>query len=296
MSRVPRLEFDGGLYHLMARGNRRQEIFHDDDDRRRFMGRLCTMIGRTDLELYAFVLMPNHVHLVARRRHTRICHFMRDLLSPYARYINRRYGTIGHLFQGRYRGLVCHDESYLLRLVRYVHFNPLRGGLSRGPAYPWSSFPHYERPQSTPWLNVGPVLSLFGRNAEEALEGFRAFHEGPDVVEPEEIFLQGFKGVLGDEDFITRAYRRAARTRPGARPERKSLNEILAVAVKKSGHRVEPVEVRGPGRRRVAAAVRTAFVDVAVRIHGYSYVEVGGYLSRTPSTLRAMLFRHRKRF
>jgi hypothetical protein len=108
--------------------------------------------------------------------------------------------------------------------------------------------------------------------------------------------MKGFKGVLGDEDFITRAYRRAARTRPGARPERKSLNEILAVAVKKSGHRVEPVEVRGPGRRRVAAAVRTAFVDVAVRIHGYSYVEVGGYLSRTPSTLRAMLFRHRKRF
>ena len=137
MSRVPRLEFDGGLYHLMARGNRRQEIFHDDNDRRRFMGRLCTMIGRTDLELYAFVLMPNHVHLVARRRHTRICHFMRDLLSPYARYINRRFGTIGHLFQGRYRGLVCHDESYLLRLVRYVHFNPLVGAQSWGSAALW---------------------------------------------------------------------------------------------------------------------------------------------------------------
>jgi REP element-mobilizing transposase RayT len=295
MPRAPRLEFDGGLYHLMARGNRRQEIFHDDDDRRRFMGRLSTMIGRTDVELYAFVLMPNHVHLVARRRHTPINRFMRDLLSPYARYVNRRYGASGHLFQGRYRGLVCDDNSYLLRLVRYVHLNPLRGGLCQGVPYPWSSYPLYLQPDSAPWLRVEPVLELFGRTVEEAYEGFRMFHEGPDSMEPSEIFVEGFKGTLGDDGFVARAYRRAARTRPNFGTQRKPLDEILSEALETSGHLVEPVEVRGPGRRRAASAARLAFVDLAVRIYGYSYVEVGGYLRRPPSTLRIMVFRQRRR-
>jgi REP element-mobilizing transposase RayT len=296
MPRPPRLEFDGGLYHLITRGNRRERVFLDDDDRQRFLNRLRTVTTNSDIELYAFAFMTNHLHFVVRRRHMPVSRFMHLLLAPYGRYFNRRHELVGHVFQGRYKALLCQDETYLMRLVRYVHLNPLRSGLSRNVAYPWSSYSMYLDSKRGVWLSKGPVLRLFGHDEREALGAFTRFHESEDSdSEPDEIFIGGRRGVLGDERFVAMAHKRAARSFAPRSTRAPCLDEVLGEVLAETGISVEPIEVRGPSRALPAREVRRALVHRAITRYGYSYVEVAGYLGRSPSGLRVLLHRQDRR-
>jgi len=296
MPRPPRLEFDGGLYHLITRGNRRERVFVDDDDRQRFMDRMRTVTMKSDVELYAFAFMTNHMHFVVRRRHMPVSQYMHLLLAPYGRYFNKRHELVGHVFQGRYKALLCQDETYLMRLLRYVHRNPLRSGLSQGLRYRWSSYEMYLDPRRGLWLSKAPVLRLFGRDARDAKRAFVGFHESDESDhEPEEIFIGGRRGVLGDEEFVAMAHKRAARSFAPLSSRPPSLDEVLAKVLAETGIRVEPIEVRGPSRTLPAREARRAFVHRAVTRYGYSYVEVAGYLGRSPSGLRVLLHRHDRR-
>jgi REP element-mobilizing transposase RayT len=296
MPRPPRLEFDGGLYHLITRGNRRERVFDDDDDRQRFLNRLRTVTTDSDIELYAFAFMTNHVHFVVRRRHMPVSRFMHLLLAPYGRYFNKRHELVGHVFQGRYKALLCQDETYLMRLVRYVHRNPLRSGLSQDLIYRWSSYGWYLDSNRGLWLSKAPVLRLFGRQAPEARRAFIEFHESEDSdSEPEEVFTGGRRGVLGDEKFVAMAYKRAARSFAPRSASPPSLDEILEETLAETGIRVEPVEVRGPSRCLSAREARRLLVHRAVTRYGYSYAEVAGYLGRSPSGLRVLLHRQDRR-
>ncbi|MBI5017160.1 MAG: transposase [Deltaproteobacteria bacterium] len=128
MPRSARLDLPGLLQHVMVRGIERRDIFVDDDDRRAFVGRLGELLGATQTELLAWALLSNHVHLLVRSRTGSLGTFMRRLLTGYAVTFNRRHERSGHLFQNRYKSVVCDEEPYLLELVRYIHLNPLRVG------------------------------------------------------------------------------------------------------------------------------------------------------------------------
>jgi putative transposase len=129
MPRQARLDAPGVLQHIMARGIERREIFKDDTDRKSFLGRFATILEETQSQCYAWALIPNHFHLLLRTGPTSLRQVMRRLMTGYAVTFNLRHRRAGHLFQNRYKSVVCEEDPYLLELIRYIHLNPLRAGL-----------------------------------------------------------------------------------------------------------------------------------------------------------------------
>ena len=126
MPRKARIDAPGALHHIICRGIERRLIFREDFDRRDFVKRLGTILTETQTPCYAWSLMPNHFHLLLRTGSVPIASVMRRLLTGYAGSFNRRYRRHGHLFQNRYKSILCQEDAYLLNLVRYIHLNPLR--------------------------------------------------------------------------------------------------------------------------------------------------------------------------
>ena len=144
MARKPWVEFEGAFYHVIVRGNQRQKIFRDDRDRIYYLERVEHYRQRCQFTLYASVLMSNHVHLLLETGKTPLSKILQGIQFTYTQYYNRRYGTTGHLFQGRYKAILCDRDAYLLELVRYIHLNPVP---LKHPeeldAYQWSSHAAY---------------------------------------------------------------------------------------------------------------------------------------------------------
>ncbi len=181
MPRGARLDMEGALHHVMVRGIDRERLFADDDDRLDFldrMGRLCVTSGTG---VYAWSLMTNHVHILLRSGESGMAVFMRKLLTGYATQFNRRHMRYGHLFQNRYKSILCEEEPYFLRLVSYIHLNPFRAGLVTSldelDLYPWSGHSVIMGSLCREWQSCDAVLELFGRKEGAAREAYRKFVE-----------------------------------------------------------------------------------------------------------------------
>ena len=141
MARQLRLEYPGALYHLTARGNEQQPIFHDDVDRQQFLQLFGYEILQQRWRCYAYCLMGNHYHLLVETPESNLSRGMRRLNGSYAQRFNWRHQRVRHLLQGRFKSLVVERETYLLELCRYVVLNPVRAGMVATPAdWPWSSY------------------------------------------------------------------------------------------------------------------------------------------------------------
>jgi REP element-mobilizing transposase RayT len=164
MSRPLRLLAPGLVYHVMARGNARMTIYHDDIDYRRFLELLETVVDRFGIECWAYCLMPNHYHAVLRTPTPNLSQAIRYLNGVYALRWNRRHARSGHVFQGRFKSQVVDDDSYLLVVSRYVVLNPVRAGLTARPGgWRWSSYLATAGLTIRPsFLDVDPVLRQFG--------------------------------------------------------------------------------------------------------------------------------------
>ena len=142
MPRQPRLDAPGLLQHVMARGIERRKIFFDDKDRKSFLERFAGILEETQTQCYAWALIPNHLHLLLRTGPTPLRNVMRRLMTGYAVTFNKRHKRSGHLFQNRYKSVICEEDPYLLELIRYIHLNPLRAGLVKDlkelDKYPWT--------------------------------------------------------------------------------------------------------------------------------------------------------------
>jgi putative transposase len=167
------------LHHVMARGIERRRIFLGDEDREDFVRRLSQLAEAGALLVYAWALMPNHFHLLVRTARGSLSMSMRSLMSGYAGYFNRRHKRKGHLFQNRFKSVVCEDEPYLLELVRYVNLNPLRGkvvedlaGLER---YPYSGHSALVGKVKRRWQETDEILCRFGKRRGEAMKAYREF-------------------------------------------------------------------------------------------------------------------------
>jgi putative transposase len=146
MARRLRIQYPSAIYHVRARGNARQDIVGDDDDRRRLLAALEQAVRRSGWVLYAFVFMTNHLHLVLKTPRANLATGMHLFLSSYATCWARRHRAGGHLFQSRYRNELVEDETYIWALTRYIHLNPVRAGIVQRPEqWPWSSYPGYAR-------------------------------------------------------------------------------------------------------------------------------------------------------
>jgi REP element-mobilizing transposase RayT len=129
MPRQPRLDAPGTLHHIMGRGIDRTKIFRSNADRKDFFNRLADLCREGALIAYAWAVMPSHFHLLLRTGNQPVSKSMRRLLTGYVVNFNRRHRRYGHLFQNRYKSIICEDDLYLLELTRYIHLNPLRAGI-----------------------------------------------------------------------------------------------------------------------------------------------------------------------
>jgi putative transposase len=163
MSRPLRIEFAGAVYHVMARGNARETIFLDDEDRESFVANLGRVAGRFDWRVWAWCLMGNHYHLLVETLKPTLSRGMREVNGVYTQGFNRRHGRVGHVLQGRYKAVVVDKDSYLIELSRYVVLNPVRAGLVADAGdWRWSSYAAVMGKARAPdWLAVDDTLSLF---------------------------------------------------------------------------------------------------------------------------------------
>ncbi|MEE9905955.1 MAG: transposase [Chlorobium sp.] len=179
MPRGARLDVPGTLHHVMVRGIEGNSIVTDDDDRRFFVSRLGKVATATGTGIYAWALMTNHAHILLKSGPVGLSTFMRKLLTGYATWYNRRHKRHGHLFQNRYKSIVCEEEPYFLRLVSYIHLNPYRAGLVGSlddlERYPWSGHAVVMNRIRHEWQNRAYVLDYFGRRESLARKEYREF-------------------------------------------------------------------------------------------------------------------------
>jgi REP element-mobilizing transposase RayT len=163
MARAWRIEYEGALYHVISRGNERQDIVFNDDDRKLFIDTVGEMAERFDLDVFAYVLMDNHYHLLFRTNRANLCRSMQWFGATYTRRFNLRHKRSGHLFQGRFKNMLVQNDAYLLQLSYYIHRNPLRAGKVRRFAdCKWSSYRTYAYGKfQQNWLNTKPIFSQF---------------------------------------------------------------------------------------------------------------------------------------
>ncbi len=202
MARKPRIEFPGAFYHVIARGNNKQRIFADDEDYQFFLERLSFYKERFQFILYAYVLMPNHVHLLIETDKVHLSRIMQALQFTYTQKFNRRHKKVGHLFQGRYKAILCQKESYLLELIRYIAQNPVRAKLVKRPiAWRWSSFYDLIRLKDGNIVSAKEVLSIFGRHPVRAVNVLQRHVNGGKADHNESYYKLKEQRVLGDNDF-----------------------------------------------------------------------------------------------
>jgi putative transposase len=179
MPRGARLDAPGTLHHVMVRGIEGNSIVADDEDRLYFVSRMGTVAAATGTSIYAWALLTNHAHILLKSGAAGLSTFMRKLLSGYATGYNLRHKRHGHLFQNRYKSIVCEEEPYFLRLVSYIHLNPLRAGLAESledlERYPWSGHAVVMNRIRHEWQNRNYVLGYFGKRESSALQAYREF-------------------------------------------------------------------------------------------------------------------------
>jgi len=248
MPRKLRMEYEGAIYHVMSRGNRRENIFRDEADRERFLGTLAEACGKTGWQVHAYCLMRNHFHLVLETPQANLVAGMKWLLGVYTKRFNIRHKQCGHLFAGRYKALVVDGsgDGYLRTVCDYVHLNPARARLVPGNAalrrFRWSSYGEYlKTPAQRPvWLRVDRLLGEKGI-PKDSLAGRREFERQMERRRGEELAAE-FKPVergwcIGSEAFqaelLAAASARVGASHDGA--ERQELGKARAERLVKEG-------------------------------------------------------------
>ena len=212
MARPLRLEFPNAIYHVTSRGDRREPIYRDDEDRQDHLSVVEQAMGRFDAQVLAYCLMGNHYHLVLHTRQANLSRLMRHINGVYTQRFNRRHRLVGHLFQGRFKAILVDRDAYLLSLCRYVELNPVAAGLVGAAAdWPWSSYGAHIGTVATPcWLDtLGLHGYLLGHAPRTTADHKRAARSYASLVsEPERtsIWAQGLTAqvFLGDADFVQR--------------------------------------------------------------------------------------------
>ena len=212
MARKLRIQYEGAIYHVMNRGDRREDIFCDDDDRETFLKTLGEACAKTAWQIHAYCLMRNHFHLVIETPRANLVAGMKWLLGTYTARFNRRHKYFGHLFSGRYKSLIVDGSGtgYLRTVCDYVHLNPARAKLLRKDGklsdYRWSSYPTYlQAPSTRPqWLRVDRVLGEAGI-PKDSPAGRRELARRMELrrwEQDEEMWKQIRRGwCLGDDEF-----------------------------------------------------------------------------------------------
>ena len=287
MPRQARLDVPGALHHIMVWGIDKSAIFKDDQDKARFLERLGDTVREGQGRIHAWVLMNNHVHILFRSGRDGISAVMRKLLTWYAQYYNRRHKRSGHLFENRYKSILCDEDKYLLALVRYIHLNPIRAGIVKTVGqldrYPWSGHRSIIGKAKYPWMDTETVLSRFGSAPRQAFRDYRKFvREGMGQGRLVELSGGGLirsqggwsqvlamrrrgrkedddERILGSGDFVDRILKEAEDRhlrQLKARRAGETIEKIMEEVCRRQGISLQ--ELKGGGKRRKVSDARAS--------------------------------------
>ncbi len=306
MPRGPRLDTEGALHHVMVRGIEKIKIFLSDRDRLDMLKRIEEGKAKTGVRIYAWVLMPNHFHLLVRTGRAPLSTFLRRILTGYAVSFNHRHERVGHLFQNRYKSILVEEEPYLLELVRYIHLNPVRGktvvNLNQLDNYPWSGHTTLMGKRNYPWQDTEEMLVRFGKRVKKARQLYREFMaegwgEGkrPDLTGGGLIRSMGGwqrvkeikrgrekwasdERILGGCDFVEEILREVGGARPRGLAENPETIMDRLIKEFAAGREFGVAEVKGGSRRRNVVGVRDEISYRAVCELGMSPTKVATML------------------
>jgi REP element-mobilizing transposase RayT len=303
MPRRSRIDAPGALHHVIARGIEKRKIFQDDSDRNNFLERLGRILKETKTPCLAWAFIPSHVHLLLKTSQTPVATLMRRLLTGYAVSFNRRHRRHGHLFQNRYKSILCQEDAYLLELVRYIHLNPIRSRIVEDMValgkYPFSGHSAIVGQVKRDWQDTRGILRLYDERLGIARRRYEAFvREGiaqgkrPDLIggglirshggwavvkamRRAKIFQKSDERILGGGDFVEEAlyvsqecmerkYRLQAQGMDLARIASR-VSELMGV---------EPLGIWAPGKERSRVNARSLLCYWAVRDLGISMAEL----------------------
>jgi putative transposase len=278
MARPLRIEYDGALYHVTSRGNERKAIFKDDGDRELFLTTLWQVSERFHWLCHAYCLMGNHYHLVIETPDGNLSKGMRQLNGVYTQAFNRRHHRVGHLFQGRFKGILVQKESHYLEVCRYVVLNPVRAKAVKQPReWAWSSYRATGGLAAVPrCLKVEEILSHFGQRRGPAQEKYREY-VGEGIAGAtiwENLEAQSLLGLEGFAD----ALRGHVTGKETVREIPKGQRLIGRASLKKL--------FDGAGKGK---AIRDRVISKAVNEHGYSQMEVARHLKLHYSTISRLI-------
>ncbi len=303
MPRKSRIDAPGALHHVIARGIERTKIYRDDLDRKNFLERLSTILPDTQTHCFAWALLPNHFHLLLRTGQVPIATVMRRLLTGYAVFHNARHHRSGHLFQNRYRSILCQEEPYLLELVRYIHLNPLRSkivpDIKALNTFPFTGHAVILGKFKNDWQDTKYVLRLFGKTKVSARNRYCLFVEkgisegrrndliGGGLIRSSggwakvkamrkaKIFQKSDERILGNGDFVEQILS-SAQERFERKHELKArgfnLNKVAEKVSDLMG--VKPSDLRGPHKERLRVKARSLLCFWASKELGISMAEL----------------------
>jgi len=298
MPRGPRLDAPGVLHHVMARGIERRKIFIEEVDYQDFTERLGKVLGEGGGVCYAWSLIPNHFHLLMRTGSGTLVRVMQRLMTGYAVNFNFRQRRVGHLFQNRYKSVICEEEPYLLELVRYIHLNPLRARLVAGmdglDSYPWSGHAVLLGKRKAEWQETDDVLGRFGGKVGLARAKYRRFveegvsqgrrpelqggglirslggwEEALKIRRREDRILSDTR-ILGDGDFVSRVLKETERKEKSR--EFMELAEIIKRV--KEAIKINEKDLRSSGKTQELSDARALISYLAVERYEIRGVEV----------------------
>jgi REP element-mobilizing transposase RayT/biotin operon repressor len=323
MPRKARIDAPGALHHIIIRGIERKPIFKDNRDYQNFIERLGNILTDTNTPCYAWTLMQNHVHLLLRTGLVSISTVMRRLLTGYAQQFNRRHDRHGHLFQNRYKSILCQEDPYLLELVRYIHLNPIRAqnvkNLKALNSYPCCGQSALMGKVKHQWQDTDYVLRLFGKTVSVARKAYSnyisdgvATGRRPDLVggglirshggwaaiqemRSEGLRVHSDERVLGGSDFVESVLKKA-----NENLEKKTLVQTKGIELK---HLIEVVtnhfdlnqrQLIGQSRKNAVARARSIICSLAIDKLMNSGADVARELNLSPSAVSKLASRGRK--
>ena len=291
MPRKPRIEFDGAFYHVLVRGNQKQKIFLDKKDFRKYLQILGDYKSLYSFSLYGYVLMPNHVHLLVETGKIPLSKILQGINQRYTMYFNWKYDTVGHLFQGRYKAILCNKEEYLLNLIKYIHNNPVRAGLvERADEYPWSSHELFLKPEKKGIADTHIALGFFAGDSEKAARAYREFM-GEEGISKKDLEKTVDQRILGGDEFIARILEKEQEPARVKRQREFSLEEIAGGI--REAFKICEEELLGKSRNLESVQARSLFCFLA-KEYGYKGIEIAGFLGRDPGGVTKYLHRGEK--
>jgi REP element-mobilizing transposase RayT len=303
MPRKARIDAPGALHHIIVRGIERRKIFSDDQDRDNFVERLGNILTETHTLCFAWALLPNHAHILLRTGPTPISTVMRRLLTGYAVSYNLRHRRHGHLFQNRYKSILCQEDTYLLELVRYIHLNPLRATILKtlkdSDQYSYSGHSALMGKVKRDFQDTDYVLQLFGEKVSVARQAYRAFVEKgiaqgrrPDLVGGGLIRSAGGwlaiktmrriqermksdERILGDGDFVDAALKQANEKFEESYRLQSQGYDLERVSIRVASELgIDPGQVWAAGKHPITVKARSLLCYWAVRKLGISATEL----------------------